>query len=54
MVRRRPEIPEGQGLSAGTLKNRVAHLRWWAEKVGKVREVVWGPRPLVAKLLGVT
>jgi hypothetical protein len=22
-------------LSAGTLKNRVAHLRWWAEKVGK-------------------
>lgn len=24
-----------EGLSAGTLKNRVAHLRWWAEKVGK-------------------
>lgn len=23
------------GLSAGTLKNRMAHLRWWAEKVGK-------------------
>ena len=23
------------GLSAGTLKNRLAHLRWWAEKVGK-------------------
>lgn len=22
-------------LSAGTLKNRLAHLRWWAEKVGK-------------------
>jgi hypothetical protein len=22
-------------LAAGTLKNRVAHLRWWAEKVGK-------------------
>jgi integrase len=22
-------------LSAGTLKNRMAHLRWWAEKVGK-------------------
>jgi hypothetical protein len=22
-------------LSAGTLKNRFAHLRWWAEKVGK-------------------
>jgi site-specific recombinase XerC len=23
------------GLSAGTLENRLAHLRWWAEKVGK-------------------
>lgn len=23
------------GLSAGTIKNRMAHLRWWAEKVGK-------------------
>jgi len=26
---------QAEGLSAGTLKNRVAHLRWWAEKVGK-------------------
>jgi integrase len=26
---------KAEGLSAGTLKNRVAHLRWWAEKVGK-------------------
>ncbi len=25
---------QGEGLSAGTLKNRLAHLRWWAEKVG--------------------
>jgi hypothetical protein len=24
-----------EGLSTGTLKNRLAHLRWWAEKVGK-------------------
>ncbi len=24
-----------EGLAAGTLKNRVALLRWWAEKVGK-------------------
>ncbi|ENQ7656211.1 integrase domain-containing protein [Pseudomonas aeruginosa] len=24
-----------EGLSAGTLKNRMAHVRWWAEKVGK-------------------
>ncbi|ATN32587.1 integrase [Rhizobium sp. ACO-34A] len=24
-----------EGLSAGTMKNRVSHLRWWAEKVGK-------------------
>lgn len=27
---------QDEGLSAGTLKNRLAHLRWWAEKVGKV------------------
>src|SRR3569833_852091 len=26
---------QSEGLAAGTLKNRVAHLRWWAEKVGK-------------------
>lgn len=26
---------QAEGLSAGTVKNRVAHLRWWAEKVGK-------------------
>lgn len=25
----------GEGLSAGTIKNRMAHLRWWAEKIGK-------------------
>lgn len=24
---------KGENLSAGTLKNRIAHLRWWAEKV---------------------
>lgn len=24
-----------EGLTAGTLKNRLAHLRWWAEKVRK-------------------
>ena len=24
-----------EGLSTGTLKNRLAHLRWWAEKTGK-------------------
>jgi site-specific recombinase XerC len=23
------------GLSSGTIKNRMSHLRWWAEKVGK-------------------
>jgi hypothetical protein len=23
------------GLSAGTIKNRMAHLRWWAQKIGK-------------------
>lgn len=26
---------QAQGLSTGTLKNRLSHLRWWAEKVGK-------------------
>ena len=24
-----------QGLGAGTMRNRMAHLRWWARKVGK-------------------
>lgn len=24
-----------QNLSVGTIKNRLCHLRWWAEKVGK-------------------
>ncbi|MFO1321716.1 MAG: phage integrase N-terminal domain-containing protein [Burkholderiales bacterium] len=24
-----------EGLSAGTIKNRMAELRWWAEKIGK-------------------
>lgn len=26
---------QGEGLSAGTIKNRLSHLRWWAEKSGK-------------------
>src|SRR5690606_5675920 len=26
---------QAEDLSPGTLKNRLAHLRWWAEKVGK-------------------
>lgn len=26
---------QAEGLSAGTLKNRAACLRWWAEKIGK-------------------
>ena len=25
----------GEGLSVATMKNRMAHLRWWAEKIGK-------------------
>ena len=24
-----------QGLGAGTMRNRMAHLRWWAERIGK-------------------
>ncbi|MCM5705828.1 phage integrase N-terminal domain-containing protein [Larsenimonas salina] len=26
---------QGEGISDGTIKNRMAHVRWWAEKVGK-------------------
>jgi len=26
---------QAQDLSAGTIKNRLAHVRWWAQKVGK-------------------
>ena len=29
-----------QGLAAGTVKNRMAHLRWWAGRVGKAAGVV--------------
>src|SRR5665213_730861 len=29
-----------EGLSAGTLKNRLAHLRWWAEKVDRASAIV--------------
>ena len=28
-----------EGLSSGTLKNRMAELRWWAEKIGKANVV---------------
>lgn len=28
-----------EGLSAGTMKNRMAHLRWWAEKLDKASMV---------------
>ncbi len=26
---------QGEGLSSGIIKNRLSHLRWWAEKIGK-------------------
>jgi hypothetical protein len=26
---------KAEGLAAGTLKNRMSHIRWWADKVGK-------------------
>lgn len=26
---------QAEGLSTGTLKNRLSHLRWWAEKIGR-------------------
>src|ERR1700733_15121216 len=31
-----------EGLSPGTIKNRVAELRWWAEKIGKQNVVARG------------
>ena len=30
---------QARGLSAGTQKNRLAHLRWWAEKIGRGGEI---------------
>lgn len=39
---------QGEGLSTGTLKNRLSHLRWWAEKVGKA-----GILPADNRLLGI-
>jgi len=33
---------KGEGLSTGTLKNRMATLRWWAEKIGKPNVVANG------------
>ena len=26
---------QAEGLAVGTIKNRMAELRWWAEKIGK-------------------
>jgi integrase len=31
-----------ENLSAGTIKNRMAHLRWWAEKIGKPSVIARG------------
>lgn len=39
---------QGEDLSTGTLKNRLSHLRWWAEKVGKA-----GILPTDNRLLGI-
>lgn len=33
---------QGEGLSSGTIKNRLSHLRWWAEKIGKAQELGTG------------
>jgi len=30
---------QGESLAAGTIKNRMAQLRWWAEKIGKANVV---------------
>ena len=34
-VQARLERWQDEGLSSGTIKNRLSHLRWWAEKIGK-------------------
>lgn len=33
---------QAEGLATGTLKNRLAHLRWWAQKVGRVAAIPAG------------
>lgn len=33
---------QGEGLSSDTIKNRLSHLRWWAEKIGKAQELGTG------------
>jgi len=33
---------QDEGLSAGTMKNRLSHLRWWADKVGSPAAVPEG------------
>jgi len=39
-----------EGLSAGILKNRMAALRWWAEKISKARELTSGDLAQVSDL----
>ena len=34
-VERLVERRHGEGLTLGTIKNRMADLRWWAERIGK-------------------
>ena len=31
---------QDEGISSGTLKNRMSALRWWAEKIGKQNVIV--------------
>ena len=38
-VERLVESWKAAGLSVGTIKNRMAELRWWAEKIGKEKIV---------------
>jgi hypothetical protein len=33
---------KADGLAVGTIKNRMAELRWWAEKIGKQNVVARG------------
>lgn len=41
-VERLVEHWKQEGLAAGTIKNRMAELRWWAEKIGKPAVVARG------------
>lgn len=42
LVERLVERWKAEGLAVGTIKNRMAELRWWAEKIGKQNVIARG------------